>query len=100
MLLRGIPVARLLGTEIRVHVSWTLIAAFLVASLGAVDLPGRYPGWPNGLAWAVAVAAGAGFFGVVLLHELAHVAVGRRAHVAPASVTLLLFGGVSAPERM
>ena len=99
MLLRGIPVARLLGTEIRVHVSWTLIAAFLVASLGAVDLPGRYPGWPNGLAWAVAVAAGAGFFAAVLLHELAHVAVGRRAHVAPASVTLLLFGGVSTPER-
>ncbi len=99
MLLRGIPVARLLGTEIRVHVSWTLIAAFLVASLGAVDLPGRYPAWPGGLAWAVAVASGAGFFGVVLLHELAHVAVGRRAHVAPASVTLLLFGGVSTPER-
>ena len=99
MLLRGIPVARLLGTEIRVHVSWTLIAAFLVASLGAVDLPGRYPGWPNGLAWAVAIAAGAGFFGVVLLHELAHVAVGRRAHVAPDSVTLLLFGGMSTPER-
>lgn len=99
MLLRGIPVARLLGTEFRVHVSWTLIAAFLVASLGAVDLPGRYPGWPNGLAWAVAVAAGVGFFGVVLLHELAHVAVGRRAHVAPASVTLLLFGGVASRER-
>jgi Zn-dependent protease/CBS domain-containing protein len=64
-----------------------------------VDLPGRYPGWPNGLAWAVAVAAGAGFFCAVLLHELAHLAVGRRADVAPASVTLLLFGGVAAAER-
>jgi len=99
VLMRGVPVARLLGTEIRVHLSWTLIAAFLVASLGAVDLPGRYPGWPNGLAWAVAVAAGAGFFCAVLLHELAHLAVGRRADVAPASVTLLLFGGVAAAER-
>jgi len=99
MLLRGIPVARLLGTEIRVHLSWTLIVAFLVASLGAVDLPGRYPGWPAGVAWAVAVATGAGFFASVLLHELAHVAVGRRAGAAPASVTLLLFGGVAPVER-
>jgi Zn-dependent protease/predicted transcriptional regulator len=99
VLLRGIPVARLLGTEIRVHVSWTLIAAFLVASLGAVDLPGRYPSWPAGVAWAVAVAAGAGFFASVLVHELAHLAVARRANAAPPSVTLLLFGGVAPAER-
>lgn len=99
MLLRGVPVARLLGTEIRVHLSWTLIVAFLVASLGAVDLPGRYPNWPAGVAWAVAVAAGVGFFASVLLHELAHLAVGRRADVAPPSVTLLLFGGVAPGER-
>ena len=99
MLLRGIPVARLLGTEIRVHVSWMLIAAFLVASLGAVDLPGRHPDWPAGVAWAVAIAVGAGFFASVLLHELAHVAVARRAGAAPQSVTLLLFGGMAPAER-
>ena len=99
MLLRGIPVARIFGTEIRVHVSWTLIVAFLVASLGAVDLPGRYPSWPAGVAWVVAVAAGVGFFASVLLHELAHLAVGRRANAAPPSVTLLLFGGVAPAER-
>jgi len=99
MLLRGIPVARLLGTEIRVHVSWTLLVAFLIASLGGVDLPGRYPGWPAGVAWAVAVASGAGFFASVLLHEMAHLAVGRRANAAPQSVTLLLFGGAAPAER-
>jgi len=99
VLLRGIPIARLLGTEIRVHLSWTLIAAFLVASLGAVDLPGRYPGWPAGVAWAVAIATGAGFFATVLVHELAHVAVGRRARAAPQSVTLLIFGGVAPAEH-
>ena len=91
--------ARLMGTEIRVHLSWTLIAAFLVASLGAVDLPGQNPGWSGSVSWAVAIAAGAGFFASVLLHELAHLAVGRRAHASPASVTLLLFGGVSPAER-
>jgi Zn-dependent protease/CBS domain-containing protein len=99
MLLRGIPIARFLGTEIRVHLSWTLIVAFLVASLGAVELPGQYPDWPAGLAWVVAIAAGVGFFGAVLLHELAHLAVGRRAGAAPPSVTLLLFGGVAPAER-
>ena len=99
MLTRGVPVARLLGTEIRVHLSWTLIAAFLVASLGAVDLPGQNPGWPGSVSWAVAIAAGAGFFTSVLLHELAHLAVARRANASPASVTLLLFGGVSPAER-
>jgi Zn-dependent protease/CBS domain-containing protein len=99
MLVRGIPVARLLGTEIRVHVSWALIAAFLVALLGGEDLPSRFPAWPNSVAWSVAVAAGAGFFAAVLLHELAHLAVARRAGAAPASVTLLLFGGVSPAER-
>ncbi len=99
MLLRGIPVARFLGTEIRVHVSWMLIAAFLVASLGAVDLPGRHPDWPAGVVWVVAIGVGAGFFASVLLHELAHVAVARRAGAAPQSVTLLLFGGMTPAER-
>ncbi len=99
MLVRGIPVARLLGTEIRVHVSWTLIAAFLVALLGGEDLPSRFPAWPNAVAWSVAIAAGAGFFAAVLLHEIAHLAVARRAGAAPASVTLLLFGGVSPADR-
>jgi len=99
VLTRGVPVARLMGTEIRVHLSWMLIAAFLVASLGAVDLPGQNPGWPGSVSWAVAIAAGAGFFTSVLLHELAHLAVARRANASPASVTLLLFGGVSPAER-
>jgi Zn-dependent protease/CBS domain-containing protein len=98
MLLRGVPVARLMGTEVRVHLSWALVAAFLVASLGAVDLPGRYPDWPAWVAWTVAVGASLGFFVAVLLHELAHLAMGRRAGVAPPSVTLLLFGGVGAAE--
>ncbi len=99
MLLRGIPVARFLGPEIRVHPSWMLIAAFLVASVGAVDLPGRHPDWPAGVAWAVAIAVGAGFFASVLLHELAHVAVACRAGAAPQSVTLLRFGGMAPAER-
>jgi Zn-dependent protease len=99
MLLRGIPMARFLGTEIRVHLSWTLIVAFLVASLGAVELPGQFPDWPAGVAWAVAIAAGAGFFVSVLLHEMAHIAVGRRGGAVPPSVTLLLFGGVAPAER-
>ncbi len=99
MLVRGVPVARLLGTEVRVHVSWALIAAFLVAFLGGEDLPGQFPTWPSAVAWGVAIAAGAGFFATVLLHELAHLAVARRAGATPASVTLLLFGGVSPGER-
>ena len=81
------------------HVSWTLITAFLVALLGGEDLPGRFPAWPGAVGWGVAIAAGAGFFVTVLLHEVAHLAVARRAGAAPASVTLLLFGGVSPADR-
>ncbi len=95
---RGIPLLRVLGWEIRVHLSWLVVIAFLVASLGTVDLPGRYPGWPDAASWAVAGLAAAGLFGGVLLHEIAHVFVARRAGVPPRPVTLLLFGAPAALE--
>ncbi len=92
MITRGIRVGRVLGSELRMHISWILLLLFLVASLGAIGLPARYPGWPAGLGWAVAVAAGLGLLGGVILHEVAHVVVARRFGVPPGPVMILLFG--------
>lgn len=98
MIRDGIPFGRILGTELRVHVSWVLILGLLVAVLGVGQIPDRYPLWPPAVAWTVAAITAAGFFLSVVAHEVAHIAVAHRVRAAPRAVTLLPFGAVAPVE--
>lgn len=98
MMRNGIPFGRVFGTELRVHVSWVLIVVLLVAVLGVGQIPDRYPLWPPAVGWIAAVITAAGFFLSVVVHEIAHIAVARRARAAPAAVLLLPFGAIAPVE--
>lgn len=73
----GIPIARLFGIEVRVHLSWIFIVAIITVTVG-----GRLDTLPGGpetpIAWMIGAAASLIFLGTVVIHELAHALVGRR----------------------
>ncbi len=97
MISGSVRIARIFGIDIRVHVSWILIAAlffYLNFEAFSVELPltpaERTP---------LALVTTALFFVSVLLHELSHSVVARHFRLPVHSITLFLFGGVSNLRR-
>lgn len=90
--MNGIPVARLLGFEIRIHASWVLIVA-LVAVLVVGQLELLLPGAAMPVRWAVGAIIAAGFLLSVLAHELGHGIAARRRGIDVGPITLYFFGG-------
>jgi Zn-dependent protease len=86
----AIRLGRVFG--IPVGVSWTLV---LIVGLLTYDLAVSLPGGLTVAAVLVAAIAAVIFFASVLLHELAHSVVARRAGVRVDGITLWLLGGVS-----
>ena len=75
--MNGVPVARILGFEIRIHLSWIFIIAVISATVGsrmaAVDPATSVP-----VAWLIGLGSSLGFLVTVIVHELAHAIVARR----------------------
>jgi Zn-dependent protease len=91
----GIPIARIMGIEIRVHVSWVVILAIITLGVSG-QLSATHPGWPDDMRWVVSGLVAILFFFSVLAHELAHGIVARRRGIEGGTVTLLFFGGTTA----
>ena len=76
-------IARVGGTEVRIHVTFFLLLAFVVWSVG-----------PLAAAFVLTI------FLCVLLHEFGHVAAARAFGIRTPDVTLLPIGGLARLERM
>ena len=87
---------RLFGIDILVHWSWLAIFVLLTWWLSQGFFNDEYEDWTTGQRWAAAVVAALAFFASILLHELAHSLVARREGLPVKSITLFIFGGVSA----
>ncbi len=89
----SVPIGRVFGVEIRVHVTFLLVVALFALGSSA---PGG-PGALAGVGWLL------GIFACVLVHELAHSLVARRRGATVTAIVLLPIGGVSQlsnlPER-
>ncbi|HEY3163052.1 MAG TPA: CBS domain-containing protein [Candidatus Limnocylindrales bacterium] len=75
--MNGIPVARILGFEIRLHLSWLFIIAIVTVTV-AGRLTAVQPGVAQTAAWIVGLVASLVFLLTVIAHELAHAVVARR----------------------
>jgi Zn-dependent protease/predicted transcriptional regulator len=98
-MLRHVPgsfrIARILGIDIRIHISWILIFFLVLLSLADQVFPDWYPQWSTEKTFVVSAIAALLFFTSVLLHELAHAIVALRFKMSVSSITLFLLGGVA-----
>jgi Zn-dependent protease/CBS domain-containing protein len=96
---RSVTLFRLLGFEVKVDLSWIIIALIVTWSLAR----GLFPYYVRGLAadtyWWMGVVGAVIFFASIVFHELCHSLVARRFGVRIRGITLFIFGGVAQIEE-
>lgn len=92
--MNGLPIARIAGIEIRVHVSWVIIIG-LVAALGMTQIQVLAPSIGDPLRMVLALSVGVGFFLSALVHDLGHAFAARRRGVAVPVLFVSFFGGTT-----
>ncbi|MHB1132246.1 MAG: M50 family metallopeptidase [Chloroflexota bacterium] len=98
--MRGsLRVARIMGVDISLHISWFVIFALVTWSLANLYFPYRDPILGRTPNWLAGFTASSLFFLTVLGHELAHGVVAKRLGFGVESITLFILGGVAAIER-
>src|SRR5207244_1864750 len=75
--MNGVPVARVLGFEVRLHLSWLFIVAVVTVTV-ADRLAGFQPEIDAPVSWIVGLIGSLGFMVSVVAHELAHAIAARR----------------------
>ncbi|MGQ7792876.1 site-2 protease family protein [Faunimonas sp. B44] len=85
------PIARIFGSEIRIHVTFLLLLAWIGI---AYYQQGGAPAAVEGILFILAL------FACVVAHEFGHVLTARRYGIRTPDITLLPIGGVARLERM
>jgi Zn-dependent protease len=96
---KSITLFRLLGFDIKVDLSWVLIALLITWSLATSFFPSANAGFPVAVYWWMGVAGALGLFTSIVLHELSHSVVARRFGIPIRGITLFIFGGVAEMEE-
>jgi Zn-dependent protease len=92
----GIAIARILGFEVRVHLSWAIVLAIIVVS-AVSQIEQLEPSVAEPARWLIGGCVALAYLVSALLHELAHAVVARRAGVHNDVLVVLFFGGTTAP---
>ena len=92
----GIPLARLFGFEIRVHLSWALILAVILVSV-ASQVESIAPTLAVPLRWVIGLVVALTFLLSALAHELGHALAARRAGIGGGVIVVYFFGGTASP---
>jgi len=75
--MNGVPVARILGFEVRLHLSWLFIVAIVTVTV-ADRISTFQPAIDPGVSWAIGFVGSLGFMFTAIVHELAHAVAARR----------------------
>ena len=96
--LRAFHLFNLFGFEVKLDLSWLLLALLISWSLGAGWFPSEYPGLSqHAYAW-MGIAVAAGVFFSIVFHEFSHSVVARFFGMPIRGITLFIFGGVAELE--
>jgi Zn-dependent protease/CBS domain-containing protein len=90
----GVPVARILGIEVRLQLGWVLVVA-LVATLATVQVAEVDPSVEPVVQWLLGGVVAFGFFASALVHDMSHALVARRGGVEVKSIVVSFFGGAT-----
>jgi Zn-dependent protease len=95
---RGVTLFRIFGFEIRIDLSFLLIAVLIGGSLASGYFPAVHEGLPASTYWILGFFAVVGIFASIVLHELGHSLVARRFGMEMRGITLHMFGGAAELE--
>jgi len=85
----------LLGFEVRIDLSWIVIAVLVVWSLSTGLFPLQYANLSTQTYWLMGGIGAMGLFLSIIIHEFAHSLVARKYGMPMKGITLFIFGGVA-----
>jgi Zn-dependent protease/CBS domain-containing protein len=96
----GHPVSlfKVFGFEVKLDISWLLLAALITWSLASGLFPEYYKDLPPAAYWWMGVAGAVGLFLSIIIHELTHSLAARHYGMSMKGITLFIFGGVAQME--
>jgi len=92
---KRVTLFRLLGFEVRVDLSWIVLAVLVTWTLAVGLFPYRYQGLEKTVYWWMGVIGAGGLFFSILFHEFCHSLVARKFGLPMRGITLFIFGGVA-----
>jgi Zn-dependent protease/predicted transcriptional regulator len=92
---KSVSLFKLLGFEIRIDLSWLVIAVLVTWSLASGVFPVTYPLHDEIIYWVMGAAAAIGLFASIVFHEFWHSVIARMYGIPMKGITLFIFGGVA-----
>ncbi|MBN1542530.1 site-2 protease family protein [candidate division KSB1 bacterium] len=92
---KRIDLFKIFGFEVRIDLSWVILAILIAWSLSAGLFPFRYEGLSQHTYWIMGIVGAIGLFLSIIVHEMSHSLVARRYGIPMKGITLFIFGGVA-----
>ncbi|MDO9532344.1 MAG: site-2 protease family protein [Deltaproteobacteria bacterium] len=86
---------KLFGFEVKIDLSWLVIAVLVTWSLAKGAFPAWYPNLTPETYWIMGVVGALGLFVSIVAHEFCHSLVARQYGMNMKGITLFIFGGVA-----
>jgi Zn-dependent protease len=96
---RSFRLFSLFGFEVKLDLTWLLLALLIAWSLGAGVFPAEYPDLPRRVYAWMGIACAVGVFFSIVFHEFSHSLVARQFGMPIKGITLFIFGGVAEMEK-
>jgi Zn-dependent protease len=92
---RRIRLFKLFGFQVRVDLSWLIIAVLVTWTLAVGVFPQSFHGLSPAAYWIMGAVGACGLFASIVFHEFAHSLVAQRFGMEMSGITLFVFGGVA-----
>ena len=96
---KSIKLFKLMGFEVKVDLSWIIIAFLIAWSLSTGLFPFHFKNLSTKTYWVMGIVGALGLFLSIIAHEFAHSLVARRFGMPMKGITLFIFGGVAEMEE-
>jgi len=96
---KRITLFKLLGFEVKIDVSWLIIAVLITWSLARAVFPSYFQGLSGTTYVLMGVVGALGLFSSIVVHEFSHSLIARRFGLSMKGITLFIFGGVAEMEK-
>ena len=92
---KRVPLFNLFGFQVKIDLSWFILAVLITWSLAKGLFPHYFEGLSNATYWWMGVAGALGLFVSIIFHEFCHSIVAKHFGLPMKGITLFIFGGVA-----